>query len=166
MYQDKVLAAMREVFKDTPEWIEHTLNVQGYAEAIMEGENIYADQRELISIVTLLHDIGVIEAQRKYGSMAAPYQEKECPVVARQILQEINYPSPLIERVCYIVGNHHTQAKIDGRDFQIQWEADWLVNLEGREILADKPRLRAFIEENFKTVTGKNLACSRFGLTE
>lgn len=28
-----------------------------------------------------------------------------------------------------IIGNHHTPSKIDGPDFQIQWEADLLENL-------------------------------------
>ena len=34
-----------------------------------------------------------------------------------------------IDRICFIIGNHHTPSKIDGLDFQIQWEADLLENL-------------------------------------
>ncbi len=25
-------------------------------------------------------------------------------------------------RICYIVGNHHMMARINGFDFQVQWE--------------------------------------------
>jgi hypothetical protein len=64
--------------------------------------------------------------------------------------------------VCYIVGHHHTISSIDGLDFQIQWEADLLVNLERMEIRDDKPRLEKFIKENFKTGTGNKIALENF----
>jgi urease accessory protein UreE len=87
----------------------------------MEQESLNDDQRELIAIVASLHDIGAMEAQRKYGSMEAEYQEKEGPAVAREILRKIGYDPARTDRVCYIIGNHHTPARIDGVDFQIQW---------------------------------------------
>lgn len=58
---------MKEVFKEIPFRIEHTLKVLKNAENIMQGENIQKE-KELIRIVAILHDIGVVEAQRKYGS--------------------------------------------------------------------------------------------------
>lgn len=39
----------------------------------MKGENI---EKELITIVAILHDIGAVEAQKKYGSIDDIYQEK------------------------------------------------------------------------------------------
>lgn len=56
----------------------------------------------------------------------------------------------------------HTFSKIDGVDFQIQWEADLLVNLETRPVRSDREKLKAAIEGNFKTTTGKTLACERY----
>ena len=35
----------------------------------------------------------------------------------------------VIERVCYLIAHHHTYDKIDGKDYQILVEADFLVNL-------------------------------------
>ena len=47
---------------------------------------------------------------------------------AKEILKKVGY-NKNIDRICFIIGNHHTPSKIDGLDFQIQWEADLLENL-------------------------------------
>ena len=78
--------------------------------------------------IAILHDIGAVEAQKKYGSIDGVYQEKEGPAVAKEILKKVGY-NKNIDRICFIIGNHHTPSKIDGLDFQIQWEADLLENL-------------------------------------
>lgn len=162
MSKDKVLTEMKTIFKDVPYGIDHTMAVLKDAEAIMDGEGIKEVDHELISFVAILHDIGAVEAQRKYGSMDAEYQEKEGPVIARRILENIGYDPKLIERICFIIGHHHTPSRIDGIDFQIQWEADVLANLEYMEIKNHKDRLREYIEQNFKTSTGKSMALARF----
>ena len=51
------------------------------------------------------------------------------PPVARQMLTEIGYPQEVVDRVCYLVGHHHTYLDMDGMDYQILVEADFLVNL-------------------------------------
>ena len=68
---------MKEVFKEIPFGIEHTLKVLKNAEDIMKGENIGEEEKEFISIIAILHDIGAVEAQKKYGSIDGVYQEKE-----------------------------------------------------------------------------------------
>ena len=95
---------------------------------ILGGENIGEEEKEFISIIAILHDIGAVEAQKKYGSIDGVYQEKEGPEVAKEILKKVGY-NKNIDRICFIIGNHHTPSKIDGLDFQIQWEADLLENL-------------------------------------
>ena len=95
---------------------------------IIRGENIGEEEKEFISIIAILHDIGAVEAQKKYGSIDGVYQEKEGPEVAKEILKKVGY-NKNIDRICFIIGNHHTPSKIDGLDFQIQWEADLLENL-------------------------------------
>lgn len=157
MFKAKVLDEMRNVFKEVPYGIEHTLRVLRNAEEIMEEEDVRPDEREQISIVAILHDIGALEAQRKYGSMEAKYQEKEGPMIARRILENLGYDPKGVDRICYIVGNHHTPSKIDGLDFQIQWEADLLDNLA---YMQKKPSSQEFIDENFKTKAGRRMAYS------
>lgn len=162
MHKEKAIAEMKEIFKEIPYGVDHTLKVLTNAEAIMEGEHIPEDERELISIVAILHDIGVMEAQRKYGSMESVYQEKEGPEVAKRILDKIGYDSTSADRVCYIIGNHHSPSKIDGMDFQIQWEADLLENLEYMNISKNAGKLKQYIDDSFKTHTGKEIAYRRF----
>ena len=162
MFKERIIEEMKEVFKEIPFGIEHTLKVVQNAEDIMIGENIEED-KELIVIVAILHDIGAVEAQRKYGSIDAIYQEKEGPTVARKILQKVGY-NKNIDRICFVIGNHHTPSKIDGIDFQIQWEADLLENLTVMDINKQQQEIKKCIDENFKTNTGKRIAYNRFVL--
>lgn len=162
MFVENVLEELKIVFRDVPYGVDHTLKVLQLAEEIMDGENISQDKRELISIVAILHDIGALEAQRKYGSMEAKYQELEGPIIARQILEKIGYEPSKIDRVCFIVGHHHTPSKIDDIDFEIQWDADLIANMEAMDIRNDNENLPSYIEENFKTSTGKALAKKYF----
>ena len=113
MFKEKIIIEMKEVFKEIPFGIEHTLKVLKNAEDIMKGENIGEEEKEFISIIAILHDIGAVEAQKKYGSIDGVYQEKEGPEVAKEILKKVGY-NKNIDRICFIIGNHHTPSKIDG----------------------------------------------------
>ena len=79
MFKEKIFIEMKEVFKEIPFGIEHTFKVLKNAEDIMKGENIGEEEKEFISIIAILHDIGAVEAQKKYGSIDGVYQEKEGP---------------------------------------------------------------------------------------
>lgn len=62
MFKEKIIKEMKEIFKEIPFRIDHTLKVLQNAEEIMKGENVEAEEKELISIVAILHDIGAVEA--------------------------------------------------------------------------------------------------------
>lgn len=64
MFKEKIIIEMKEVFKEIPFGIEHTLKVLKNAEDIMNGENIGEEEKEFISITAILHDIGAVEAQK------------------------------------------------------------------------------------------------------
>jgi HD superfamily phosphodiesterase len=162
MFKEKIIGEMKEIFKEIPFGIEHTLKVLQNAEDIMKGENI-KEEKELITIVAILHDIGAVEAQKKYGSIDGAYQEIEGPAVAREILQKVGYDKD-IDRICFIIGNHHTPSKIDKIDFQIQWEADLLENLTVMDIHKQQQEIKKCIDQNFKTNTGRRIAYDRFVL--
>jgi HD superfamily phosphodiesterase len=160
LFKEILIEEMKQVFKEIPYGIEHTLKVLQNAEDIINGEHIEAE-RELITIVAILHDIGAAEALKKHGSFDGPYQEMEGPAVAREILQKLGYDKNT-DRICFIIGHHHTPSKIDGIDFQIQWEADLLENLTAMDQHTQKQELKKCIDQNFKTTTGKRIAYSRF----
>ena len=149
MFKEKIIIEMKEVFKEIPFGIEHTLKVLKNAEDIMNGENIGEEEKEFISITAILHDIGAVEAQKKYGSIDGVYQEKEGPAVAKEILKKVGY-NKNIDRICFIIGNHHTPSKINGLDFQIQWEADLLENLMVMDKEKEQEKIKKCIGENFR----------------
>lgn len=157
----KIINEMKSVFKEIPYGIEHTDRVLCNANFIMDGEAVCAEIRNIVTLAAILHDIGAIEAQKKNGSMDGHFQELEGPPIVRSILEQAGLPGELIERVCYIVGNHHTPEKIDGLDFQIVWESDLLDSLQYGDKTIDPTSLRLKVIKNFSTITGCNLAFNR-----
>jgi hypothetical protein len=158
-----VIEDMRAVFSSVPYGIDHTLKVLENARQIIKAEKTNWQSAVIIELSAVLHDIGAIEAQKKYGSMEGCFQEQEGPAIARNILEKYDYEPAIIDRVCFIVGNHHTLEKIDGMDFQILWEADLIENMQVMEdIIRDAEQLKRFISDNFKTESGKKLAFHKY----
>jgi HD superfamily phosphodiesterase len=108
--------------------IEHSLKVYAYAQLLGIAESLDDKTLEILELTALLHDIGIHVAERKYGKSTSHYQEVEGPPVARVILTSLEYDPEIIERVCFIISRHHTFTAIDGIDFQLLVEADFLVN--------------------------------------
>lgn len=150
---------MMQVFDADKKRIDHALAVLRYAERIhvSEGGNPL-----IVSAAAILHDIGIHEAERKYGSSAGLYQEIEGPPIAQNILTESGLAKDDIEHICRIIANHHSAKDIDTTEFRIIWDADWLVNLpdEHPDLRGDK--LYNTIAKIFKTGTGRRLAIALF----
>ena len=150
-----VMGDMIRYFENDVRRINHALKVYDFACLIAEESNVRGSERQVIEITALLHDIGIKEAERKYHSSASNYQEQEGPAIAREILAPYNPDQKLVDRVCYIIGNHHTYTKIDGTDFQILVEADFIVNIYEDGI---KPEVvRSIKKKVFKTEAGTRL---------
>ena len=104
--------------------------------------------------------IGIKESERKYNSTSGSYQEIEGPPIAREILYSFKLESNFIDRVCYLIGNHHTFSKIDGIDFQILIEADFLVN--AFEDNLSNQSIAHMKEKYFKTTCGISILESMY----
>ena len=77
------------------------------------------------------------------------------------MLRELGgYTEAQIERVKYLVGHHHTYDFIDGMDYQILVEADFLVNLYENE--SRYSTIMETRERIFRTEAGKNLLDEMF----
>lgn len=152
---EKVKEKMKEYFDQDIKRINHALLVEEYAEKILSGE---AASRDIVITAAYLHDIGIHEAERKYKSTAGRYQEIEGPPIARRILQNAGSDATFTNAVCKIISKHHTLNGLDTPEFQILYEADWIVNLQ--DDFKDYPfeNKMKMIEKNFKTQTGKNIA--------
>ena len=110
----------------------------------------------VLEVTALMHDIGIRIAEEKYGYNNGKLQEIEGPAEARKILEKIEVLSEdIVERVCYLIGHHHTYQDIKELDYQILVEADFLVNLYEEQSL--EVAIRAANENIFRTKTGKEL---------
>ena len=79
------------------------------------------------------------------------------------MLTGLGFSSQVVERVCFLVSRHHTYAEIDGLDYQILVEADFLVNLF--EEHAGKEAVAAAKERIFRTKTGRRFLDGQFPFT-
>ena len=151
----KVIEAMIEYYGTDLRRINHFLKVFSFAKTIGEGESLDADNQNLLEVSAIVHDIGIKQSELKYNSSAGKYQELEGPAEAEKLLSKLGYDSSFIEKVCYLVGHHHTYSQIDSKPYQILVEADFLVNLfeDGASINAVKKAE----EKIFRTPTGIKL---------
>ncbi|GFP76892.1 HD domain-containing protein [Clostridium fungisolvens] len=146
---------MIKYFEGDVKRINHALKVYSFAKIIGELEQVSKADLFVLEISAVLHDIGIKISEQKYNSSNGKYQEIEGPPVAKELLGSFNLDSSIVDRVCYLIGNHHSYDKIDSVDFQILVEADFLVNIYEDEIPKDNI---AIIEEKiFRTSSGKEL---------
>ena len=159
---NKLHLAMIELYKGDAKRIQHFCKVHSYAKLIAETENVDKKCLFTIEAAALTHDIGIHVCEEKYGNCNGKLQEKEGPVLAEQMLSELGFEKDVIERVSFLVGHHHTYTGIDGLDYQILVEADFLVNLfEGN---TDTAHIRTTYDNIFRTETGKKICREMFGL--
>ena len=126
---EQLIKAMMEYFVNDVKRINHAIKVHSFARNIGVLEGLEKRELLILEIAAILHDIGIKESERKYASSAGKYQEIEGPAVAQEILSVFDLSDDIRNRVTYLIGNHHSYSKIDGRDFQILVEADFLVNI-------------------------------------
>jgi len=124
----KVALAMMQKNVGDIKRIEHSLKVYGYAQLLGVAESLNEKSLEILELSALLHDIGIHVAEKKYGRSTSHYQETEGPPVAREILTSLDFKPETVDRVCFIISKHHTFTAVDGIDFQLLVEADFLVN--------------------------------------
>lgn len=151
----KVIEAMIEYYGSDLKRINHFLKVFSFAKTIGEAEGLNADSQNLLEVTAIVHDIGIKISEQKYNSSAGRYQELEGPAQAEIILTDLGYDKNFIEKVCYIVGRHHTYNNIDSLPYRILVEADFLVNLY--EDGAGEQAVQNSYDRIFRTATGKKL---------
>ena len=153
---------MIEYYAGDSRRVHHFLKVHSFAKLIAELENMQPDELEVLEIAALTHDIGIKNAELKYGYNNGRLQEQEGPPEARRLLREAGAGEASVERACYLVAHHHTYRNIDGLDYQILVEADFLVNMY--EDKADADTIRKAYDNIFATETGKRLCRQLFSL--
>lgn len=158
----EIIAAMTEYYSGDPKRINHFLKVYAFCKAIADKEAVNSDTQYILEVTAIVHDIGVKISEEKYGSSAGKYQEIEGPAQAEALLSALGVTQEIIDRVCFLVGHHHTYSAIDNIDYQILVEADFLVN--AFEDGLSKDAITYMKKKLFKTKTGIKFINDLFGV--
>ncbi len=161
---NKLYLEMIKYDKNDPKRIQHFSKVHSYAKLIGECEGLDKDTLFILEAAALTHDIGIHVCEEKYGSCAGNLQEIEGPSIAGDMLDKLGFEPYIIERISYLIGHHHTYTSIDGLDYQILVEADFIVNLYENGL--DQRAIENTYNNIFKTNTGKLIMRDMYGLFE
>ena len=153
---EKIIEKMIEFDKGDPKRIQHFIKVYEYAHLIGVLEKLDRMTLKVLDIAAILHDIGIKPAEEKFGRNDGKIQEQEGPEYAMKLLCDFSQVTKEEkDRICFLIAHHHTYDSVDGMDYQILLEADFLVNAYEDEL--PEENIRTFEEKVFKTGTGIKL---------
>ena len=159
--QAQLMKKMMEDPQQNQQDINHFMKVYTFAQMIGKLEGLDDRTLDTLELAAIVHDIACPLCRRKFGKSDGRDQEREGMPLAREILEDIPVEDDIKERVVYLVGHHHTYSNMDGMDYQILLEADFLVNAGESEKY--HRQLEAFRTNVFKTKTGLALLQAIFG---
>ena len=161
---DDLFLEMIAFYQGDAKRIQHFTKVHSYARLIGKMEEMDPISLFILEAAAYTHDIGIKPAEEKYGRCDGELQEKEGPILAQHMLSDLGFENYMIERICYLIGHHHTYNNIEGLDYQILVEADFLVNLYEAE--KSEHSIKKAYKKNFRTESGKQIFRQMFGLEE
>ncbi len=157
LLKDRVAVAMKRYFGTDFKRIGHAGKVARFAEKIGKQEKA---NLAVVLCAAYLHDIGIKNAEEKYNSSAARYQEQEGPPVARELMDDLGAKKELVDEVCDIIGHHHHPGEDESLNFKVLYDADMLTNMvecKDRKGI-DTPEFLAKLDRLFLTQSGNSLA--------
>lgn len=135
--------------------IDHFLKVWALAKTIGEAEGLDGETQGILEMAAIIHDIACPLCREKYGNTNGKHQEEESAPLVDGFLSELSVGTLNVERVKWLVEHHHTYTNVDGMDYQILLEADFLVNAgEGGY---SKEVIENACKNVFRTATGTHL---------
>ena len=135
--------------------IHHLIKVHGFARQIGLSQGLDDQTQFILEAAAITHDIGIKPAMELTGTCPGPLQEKLGQPEAIKMLPPLGFSPEVTERVCFLIGHHHTYQNVEGIDWRILLEADYLVNMiEGKHPDAAIDQAR---DTFFETEEGKRL---------
>ena len=128
MNHNALIMEMTKYYNGQPHRVQHFMKVYAYSKMIGELEGLSDREQDILEVAAIVHDIGIKVSEEKYGDCIGKHQEEEGPAVAQEMLEELSYDAELTERVCYLVGHHHSYSEDISNILRILMEADFLVN--------------------------------------
>lgn len=163
MINDELIIKMTEFNAGDPKRIQHFIKVYEFAHVIGVKEQLEEHLLRILDMAAIMHDIGIRPSEEKYGKCDGKLQEQEGPAYAKEMLAGFPEVSEdETKRICYLIAHHHTYDNVDGLDYRILLEADFLVN--AMEDNLDKDAIITFRDKVFMTKTGLHLINTMFGL--
>lgn len=145
---------MIDFYKGDLHDINHFLKVWAFAKSIGEREGLDAHTQETLELAVVVHDISCPLCREKYGDTNGRHQELEStPLVAAFFAGEDCDAD--VERISWLVSHHHTYTDVDGMDYQILLEADFIVNTG--ESGYSKSAIESAKKQFFRTSAGLRL---------
>ena len=135
--------------------IDHFLRVWSYARAIGELEGLDSETQFILECAAISHDIACPLCRAKYGNTNGKYQDLEGEVLARDFLKDSGLSREQIDRIVFLIAHHHTFTGVEGLDWQVLLEADYLAN--ATENNWSKQSAEQFLEKLCKTAAGARL---------
>lgn len=163
MINEDLIVKVTEFNTGDPKRIQHFLKVYEFAHVIGIREGLDPETLHILEMAAILHDIGIRPSEEKYGRCDGKMQEQEGPAYAKEILAQFpEVTAAETDRICYLIAHHHTYENVDGLDYRILLEADFLVN--ALEDNLPKEAIRKCRENVFETETGVYLLNTMFGV--
>lgn len=132
--------------------IQHFVKVHNFAATIGVAEHLDEESQFILESAAILHDIGIHPAEAKYGNCNGKAQEELGPSEARKLLATVEgFTDAQIERICWLIGHHHTYTNVIAVDHRILLEADFLVN--SFEAQLSTPSIIAFRNNVFRSAS-------------
>ena len=132
--------------------INHLTKVWAYAKTIGESEGLDKKTQFIVEAAAIVHDIACPMIVKKYGHDDGKLQEELGPDLAIDFFRDTDITKEELARICYLIAHHHTPQEIDGIDYQILIEADYLVNAD--ELNYPKENIQNMLDKYYKTKTG------------
>ena len=136
--------------------IDHFTRVWTYARTIAEMEGLNAETQYILEAAAITHDIACPVCREKYGNTNGKHQETEGMRIVRDFFFGTDLTEQQVDRIAFLVGHHHTFTGVDGMDYQILLEADYIAN--ATENGYSKQSIESFMKKIMQTSSGKKLA--------
>ena len=139
--------------------IEHFLKVWAYAKTIGEQESVDENTQGILELAAVVHDISCPLCREKYGNTNGKNQELESEPLVKEFFEGMPVSEQKVERIIWLVTHHHTYTNIDGIDYQILIEADFLVNASESKfskVSIENAKSRIFKRRIIKSITLEN----------
>ena len=156
----EMIAGMIDFYKGSSHDINHFIKVWTYAKTIGELEHLDAETQFILEAAAVVHDIACPLCREKYGNADGKHQEAESPALLDEFLKGSGLNDAQIDRIVYLVSHHHTLDHIEGLDYRILIEADYIVNADESHYSTEN--IANFDNKYFKTQAGRSLLHSVF----